>query len=74
MNIPTSIIYEKDDPVYGSTDCYHKALHVFYKDEKVNLRDLKYGKVDPKYLDPRKQILLVHMIEKIYCYKVRCKK
>ena len=56
-NIPTPTIYEKNDPVYGSTDCYHSTLHVFYMDEKTKLRDLKYGKVEQKYLDPRKQIL-----------------
>ena len=25
-------ICEKDDPVYGNTDCYHRTLHIFYKD------------------------------------------
>lgn len=57
VNIPTPTICEKNDPVYGGTDCYHKSLHIFYKDENTNLRDLKYGEVEHKYLDPRKKII-----------------
>ena len=57
INIPTPTIYEKDDPVYGGTDCYHKSLHVFYKDSKANLHGLKLGEVEQKYLDPRKNII-----------------
>lgn len=57
ITVPTPTILEKDDPVYGGTDCYHKTLHVFYKDERANLHGLKYGKVEQKYLDPRKEIL-----------------
>lgn len=56
-NIPTPTIYEKNDPLYGGTDCYHRGLHIFYKDDGVNLFNLKYGKVDKKYLDPRKKII-----------------
>ena len=57
LGIPTPTIYEKDDEVYKDTDCYHKSLHIFYKDEKANLRGMRYGEVEQKYLDPRKEIL-----------------
>lgn len=57
INVPTPTIYEKDDPVYCDTDCYHKKLHIFYKDDKANLSGLKYGKVEQKYFDPRKDII-----------------
>lgn len=57
LTIPTPTICEKDDPVYGNTDCYHRTLHIFYKDEKANLLGLKLGKVEQKYLDPRKDII-----------------
>ena len=55
--IPTPTILEKDDPVYKDTDSYHGSLLVFYKDEKANLRNMKYGKVERQYFDPRKPIL-----------------
>ena len=57
LGIPTPSIYEKDDPVYKDTDCYHRTLHIFYKDEKANLRGMRYGEVEQKYLDPRKEII-----------------
>ncbi len=57
INIPTPTILEKDDPVYGNTDQYHRTLHVFYKEKNVDLSRLKYGKVEQKYLDPRKPIM-----------------
>lgn len=57
LDIPTPTIYEKNDEIYKDTDCYHKSLHIFYKDEKANLRGMKYGAVEQKYLDPRKEIL-----------------
>lgn len=58
LGVPTPTILEKDDPVYGETDCYHRTLHIFYKDEKANLHGLKCGEeVKQKYLDPRKNIM-----------------
>ena len=57
ITIPTPTIYEKDDPVYGNTDQYHRTLHIFYKDEKANLHGLKLGEVEQKYLDLRKNII-----------------
>lgn len=57
MTVPTPTICEKNDPVYGNTDQYHRTLHIFYKDEKANLHGLKLGKVEQKYLDPRKDII-----------------
>ena len=54
-NIETPTILEKTDPVYEDTDCYHKKLIIIAKENDVNLRDLKYGKVETKYYDPREK-------------------
>lgn len=57
LSIPTPTIYEKNDPIYGETDSYHKRLTIFYKDDKANLQNLKRGEIKEKYLDTRKNIM-----------------
>ena len=55
--IKTPTILEKDNPIYKDTDTYHKRLSIFYKDINVKLEELKYGKTEYEYYDPRKKIL-----------------
>lgn len=55
--VPTPTILEKDDDVYRGTDCYHKKLTIVYKDDNVNFENLKYGKTEHEYYDPRNEIL-----------------
>lgn len=55
-DIKTPTILEKNDPVYGNTDCYHTKLGIVYEIEGTSLYSLKYGKVDYEYYDPRNKI------------------
>ncbi len=54
--IKTPTIYEKDDPIYGNTDSYHKELTILYKNPKLNLNNIRYGNPTCSYQDPRNKI------------------
>lgn len=56
-NIPTPTILEKNNLTYAETDKYHKRLTVFYTDGDIDLSKLKYGQVEPIYMDSRKKVL-----------------
>ncbi len=53
--IKTPTILEKDDSVYANTDQYHHSQKIVYRTTK-NLEGLKYGEVEERYYDPRKEI------------------
>ena len=53
QNIKTPTIYEKDDPVYKNTDCYHTQVEVVYKNSKIDYSKIRYGNPNASYKDPR---------------------
>ena len=54
ITIPT--IYEKNDPIYKETDNYHKNLTIIYKNNNLDLSNIKYGNPQSSYQDPRENI------------------
>lgn len=58
-NIKTPTIYEKKDPIYGRTDCYHETLDIVYQDPSLDLEKIKYKNPKCSYMDPRNEIKIV---------------
>ena len=58
-NIPMPTIYEKQDSIYGQTDCYHRTLDIVYQDSSLNLEKIKYKDPECSYMDPRNEVKIV---------------
>lgn len=57
--IKTPTIFEKNDSIYGDTDCYHKTLDIVYQDPSLDLEKIKYKNPEYSYMDPRNEIRIV---------------
>ena len=72
--LKTPTIYEKLDEIYCNTDCYHKKLDIVAQRNGVNLGELKYGKGNAIYSDPRREIKSFKVSPEISVQKIELEK